>query len=126
MSLIYNSSVTCDYAGHVMKALQREFKPELAWNKPSLENCFKEWSQDKSVQQNCFEEWSQDKSVQQFVGLPSILVSSLWWARNSSLFRYEEIPPNINANIIINLARRYEIEISSKKTSGSNYPGSGL
>jgi hypothetical protein len=38
-------------------------------------------------------DWVVDKMVQNFIGLPSILVNSLRWARNSNTFMDTYIPP---------------------------------
>jgi hypothetical protein len=63
-----------------------------------------------------------DKSVSQYKGLSSILVSNLWWARNSSLFRDKDIPPKITTGITLNLAETFKAELKTKNPKNPVMP----
>jgi hypothetical protein len=56
-----------------MKIVREKLKAKTVWNKAKMDERFKDWMV--------------DKEVNQYVRLPSILVSSLWWAHNSSIFQ---------------------------------------
>lgn len=63
-----------------------------------------------------------DKAVQNFARLPSILVNSLWWARNSSTFKDKDIPTEVTASITLNLAKEIVMELKSKNPKIPSMP----
>jgi hypothetical protein len=58
--------------------------------------------------EECIKEWLQDKTIRLYVGLPSIPITNLWWAHNTSIFKDKYIPPEITTNITLNLAEEFK------------------
>jgi hypothetical protein len=75
-------------------------KPKSQWNRTSLEDCLKDWLA--------------DKAVKKYQGMPSFLVSSIWWDRNSSIFRDTAIPPEITADIVLRLSNEFMMDLKVK------------
>jgi hypothetical protein len=59
--------ISCLYAGQVSTLIKEKHNAQDNWNKDSLEECFRSWVQ--------------DRSVALYAGLPSIMVSNIWWAK---------------------------------------------
>jgi endo-beta-N-acetylglucosaminidase D len=45
--------VTCPYAGQVTKIIKEKLNAKMDWNRDSLEDCFRNWIQDKVGQPLC-------------------------------------------------------------------------
>jgi hypothetical protein len=83
-----------------MKIVHENLILKSTWNKPKLEDCLKDWME--------------NKAVQNFRRLQSILVNNLWWAHNSDTFRDKDIPLEITTGITLNLAKEFEMELKTK------------
>jgi hypothetical protein len=104
MSFIY-----CSYATQVWKSIQDKLNPQADWTKSNLEDCFKDWIVDYVV---CL-----------YSGLPSIMVSNVWWAWNNNIFNEKLIPLEVVANVTLRMAEDYKAELKSKMPLSSNNVG---
>jgi hypothetical protein len=82
--------VFCPYAGQVAKLVKEKLNVRSDWNKESLEECY--------------QLWVQDRVVKLYSGLPSIMISNIWWAHNSTIFKDKWIPLEVIATITLNQA----------------------
>jgi hypothetical protein len=71
-----------------MKTVKEQLKVKSDWNKDNLEECFKDWLQ--------------DRSVKLYTGLPSIFISNIWWAQNNSIFKDKLMPPEVTVTLTLN------------------------
>jgi hypothetical protein len=55
-----------------------------------------------------------DKEVKCFHGISSFSVSSIWWARNSIIFKKKDIPLEVTAGIILNLSKEFMRDLKIK------------
>jgi hypothetical protein len=92
--------IFCPYAAQVMKLIKEELDPKTSWNKGSLDENLKEWAM--------------DRSVKLYANLPSLFVSSIWWARNSDTFKDKQIQPEITTLITLNQAVDFKEDVKEK------------
>jgi hypothetical protein len=59
-------------------------------------------------------DWLADKVVKNFHGMQSFLVSSIWRAQNSSIFREITIPPEVTTGIIMKLSKEFISDLKIK------------
>jgi hypothetical protein len=57
-----------------------------------------------------------DRSVKFYAGLPNLLISNIWWARNQAIFNNKDVPPTIIVSITLSQA------IAFKEDSGLKNP----
>jgi ribonuclease HI len=57
------------------------------WNKESVEECYKSWAL--------------DRSIILYAGMPSLMVSNLWWAHNSTILKDKWVDPGIKTTITL-------------------------
>jgi hypothetical protein len=91
----------CVYAIQVSRIVYKYLKASSLWPKVFLEDNLKGWLV--------------DKSIKQLDGVPSILVNSLWWAHNSSVFKDRDILPEVTVGIILNLANELLTDLKFKE-----------
>jgi hypothetical protein len=65
----------------VSLALKEKLKVGTDWSNPSLEECYKLWIH--------------DISLNLYAGLPCIMVANLWWACNVTLFKDKWMTPEV-------------------------------
>jgi hypothetical protein len=90
----------CVYAFQFIGIIANEVNPSFQWRKTNLEEILKDWLY--------------DRVVKRFEGMPSFLVSRIWWAQNSSISRDKDIPPKVTTGIILNLSKQFMIGIKIK------------
>jgi hypothetical protein len=57
--------VLCPYAGHVTSIIKDKLNSNMEWNRGNLEDFLRKWFM--------------DRLISLYAGLPSFLVSNLWW-----------------------------------------------
>jgi len=60
--------------------------------------------------------WLEDKVIKHLKVFLCILVNSIWWARNSIIFKDLDIPPEIYANQITDMMKELKVIEKGKKT----------
>jgi hypothetical protein len=79
--------IHCSYATQVFHSVKEKLQAKTDWNKPSLEECVKDWLL--------------DRSVNLYASLPSILVNNLWWAHNSNIHKDRLVPPEVTTTLTV-------------------------
>jgi hypothetical protein len=83
--------IVCPYATQVTRMVSSELQVKIVWNKSNL--------------RECFNAWLSNSLAKQFEGLPCIIFHSLWWDKNSNVFKSVDIPPEVTYNIIPRLEK---------------------
>lgn len=93
--------ISCPYAGQVLAMISEKLKTQESWNKTSLEKCYRSWIQ--------------DRSVSFYAGLPSIMVSNIWWAWNNAVFNDKLVPPEVRASLTLSMAEEFKEDPRTQK-----------
>jgi hypothetical protein len=86
--------------------LKEQLKAKANWNQGSVEDCFRSWIQ--------------DRSVSLYAGLSGIMISNIWWARNSVVFKDKFVSPEVTATISLSQAEEFKEELRASKTQTSD------
>jgi hypothetical protein len=65
--------ISCPFAEKVTHLIKDKLNSSVDWNQGSLEECFRNWIQ--------------DKTVSLYAGLPSIMITNVWWERKNVVFK---------------------------------------
>jgi hypothetical protein len=85
-----------------MKSIKDKLKAQSNWNQDTLEECFRSWVR--------------DRAVALYAGLPSIMVSNIWWARNNVIFKDRFIPPEKTTSLTLNMAEEFKEALKPQKS----------
>jgi hypothetical protein len=96
------------YVEQVSRIVHKELNPTSSWTKNFLEECMKDWMA--------------NKIVKRFEGMPSFLVSSIWWARKSRIFKDKDIPLEVTTDVILNLSKEFMIDLKIKDPTLPSMP----
>lgn len=94
--------ISCPYAGQVAKTVKDRLNARADWNKDIIEDCFKTWIL--------------DRSVHLYAGLPSLMISNIWWAHNSTIFMDRWVDPDATTTLTLNQAAKFKEDPKGQKT----------
>jgi hypothetical protein len=93
-------SLSCPYARQGLRHIKEQLKAKVDWNKETLEECYRSWIH--------------DRYVSLYAGLPSIMISNLWWARNNSIFKDKIVPSEVTKTITFSLVKEFKEDQRNK------------
>jgi hypothetical protein len=82
--------------------IKDQLKAKANWNKESLDDCYRAWIQ--------------DRLVSLYEGLPSIMISNIWWARKNAIFKDKTIPPEVTTTLMLNTTEEFKEDLREQKT----------
>jgi len=82
--------------------IKDQLKAKAEWKKESMDECYRSWIQ--------------DRSVSLYTGLPSIMISNIWWARNSSIFKDKSVPPKVTVTLTLSMEEEFKEDLREQKT----------
>jgi ribonuclease HI len=93
--------ISCPFAEKVTHLIKDKLNSRADWNQGSLEECFRNWLQ--------------DITISLYAGLPSIMITNIWWERNNVVFKDKTVSPEVTTTLSLTQAEEFKTEPRSRK-----------